>query len=88
MHYALFAHALHHAVDCPHLETTGRVNAWKLDVVKAECAAAHDAIKMRVKVVVVVIVVAVGAVIVAVAHFVTDAARAVLDDVDEMLVGK
>ena len=83
---ALFANSLHHAIHRPYVEAVGCVDVWQLDFVQTKSLSADLAIKMRVEVVIVGVMVVV--MMMAVANFVADAARAVLDDVDEMIFGK
>lgn len=83
------AHALHHAIHRPYLKTFRRVDARQFDFVQTKRLSADLAIKMRVQVVVIVLVAFVIVVMcVAVTNFVTDAARAVLNHVHKMMVGK
>jgi len=88
MNYAFLTHPLHHTINRPDLEAFGCIDVRQFDFVQAECAAADLTIKMRVEVVVFTIVSIIIAVPVAVADFVTDAARAILDYVYKMMLSK
>ena len=85
---ALFANSLHHAIHRSDLEAVRCVDMWQFDFVQTKSLSADLAIKMWVEVVIVVVVIIVVVMMMAVADFVADAARTVLDDVDEMIVGK